>query len=135
MNFSINPEDESRYYQVGEMCFDRDDVGAVFEELVVDLDEEAVRVFLVKNWPLEYGEGVNLMIREGYEPEGMSSEDREALQGLYNDELFYELCEYPITTYSYFTDMFDHESPETEAMLEAVAQFANDHSSDGCKRE
>lgn len=131
MNFSINPEDESRYYQVGEMCFDRDEVGAVFAELVVDLDKEKVRVFLVKNWPLKYGEGVHLMIREGDQPEGMSSEDREALDDLYDDELFYALCEYPIIDYSYFTDGFGVDSPETQAMLEATAQFANGHSSGG----
>ncbi len=122
--FSINPKDESRYYRVDGFDFSSDDVAGTFAEIVGDLEQETVHEFLVENWPLQYGEGVNQMIRDGYSPEGIES-DMKRLQGLYNDDLFMALCKYPINSYTYFTDMFAGGDPECDSMLEEVAEFVS----------
>lgn len=122
--FSINPDDEERYYCVDDFSFSSDDVLGAFTELVGDLDREVLREFLVDNWPLQYGEGVNQMISDGYLPKGIKSEMKR-LRGLYNDELFLALCKYPLDSHSYFTDLFAGGDPECDSMLQDVAEFIN----------
>ena len=77
-----------------------------------------------EQWPLKYGEAVNLMIREGYSPENIE-EEMDELNGLFNEDLFYALCKYPLNSISYFSDQFSAGSSETDAMLQEVCNFIN----------
>jgi hypothetical protein len=47
------------------------------------------------------------------------------LKGLFNEDLFYALCKYPLNSVSYFSDQFASGSSETDAMLQKVCDFIN----------
>ena len=64
------------------------------------------------------------MMKEGYEPEGISI-DKEKLKALHNADLFFALCKYTINSLSYFSDQFMGGAPETDAMLNEVTDFIN----------
>ena len=57
-------------------------------------------------------------------PEGIE-DDREELKGLYNEDLFYALCKYPLNSLSYFSDQFSGGTSEANLMLQEVCDFIN----------
>ena len=124
VNFKIkkNPD---HYYSVNEITFPKDDdVYGVLFEIVNEYDLNSICSFLSKEWPLKYGEAVNLMIRDGYSPENIEQEMAE-LKGLFNEDLFYALCKYPLNSISYFSDQFSAGTSETDVMLHKVCDFIN----------
>jgi hypothetical protein len=64
------------------------------------------------------------MIRDGYYPENFEQE-RDQFKNLYNDELFYALCRYPLSSISFFSDQFSGGAPETNTMLLDVSDYIN----------
>ena len=123
--FKIKKRSPEHYYSVNDFTFPKDDdVAAVLLEIVDGCDLKTLCSFLSEQWPLKYGEAVNLMIREGYSPENIE-EEMDELNGLFNEDLFYALCKYPLNSISYFSDQFSAGSSETDAMLQEVCNFIN----------
>lgn len=110
----MNHHTNQRYYEVDGHKFDETDLSSAIYELIGDLDatQWSSVLEICKNlFPLEYGAGINEGIRAGWEPENIDPSVRE----LYNEDLFYALCDYPLTkeTYSYFTDQLSFEQGTT----------------------
>jgi len=125
VNFKIKKKTPDHYYSVNKITFPKDDdVYGVLFEIVNEYDLNSICIFLSEEWPLKYGEAVNLMIRDGYSPENIEQEMAE-LRGLFNEDLFYALCKYPLNSVSYFSDQFATGSSETDAMLQKVCDFIN----------
>lgn len=72
-----------------------------------------------------------MMIGEGYLPDNFE-EDRSELSELYNEDLFYALCKYPLNSISYFSDQFSSGTQDTDAMLKKVCSYINDNVSTDC---
>ena len=64
------------------------------------------------------------MIRDGYSPENIEQEMNK-LKDLFNEDLFYALCKYPLNSVSYFSDQFSAGALEKDAMLQKVCDFIN----------
>ena len=47
------------------------------------------------------------------------------LKDLFNEDLFYALCKYPLNSVSYFSDQFSAGTLETDTMLQKVCDFIN----------
>ena len=125
VKFKIKAKDPENYYSVDGITFSEDDLLGAFAEITQDQDLATLCNFLAEEWPLKYGEAVNLMITEGYYPENFE-EDKAELQELYNEDLFYALCKYPLSGTSYFSDQFSGGTPEADSMLEEVCNFVNE---------
>jgi len=125
IKFNIKLKSIDNYYTANGVSFSKEeDLSGIFTEITQDFDMAALCIFLADVWPLEYGEAVNLMIKEGYMPEGIE-DDREELKGLYNEDLFYALCKYPLNSLSYFSDQFSGGTSEANLMLQEVCDFIN----------
>jgi hypothetical protein len=125
VNFKIKKKNPDHYYSVNDFTFPKDDdVAGVLLEIVYEYDLKLLCSFLSEQWPLKYGAAVNLMIREGYSPENIEEEMAE-LNGLFNEDLFYALCKYPLNSISYFSDQFSAGASETDVMLQKVCDFIN----------
>jgi hypothetical protein len=123
--FSIAEDDSDNYYTANGVSFSKeDDLVGIFTEITADFDQAALCTFLAGAYPLVYGEAVNLMIKEGYEPEGIE-EDRDELERLWSEDLFYALCKYQLSSLSYFSDQFSSGTPEADSMLQEVCDFIN----------
>lgn len=123
----FNKKNPEQYYSVNDITFPKDDdVYGVLFEIVQNYDLEHLCSFLSEEWPLKYGEAVNMMIREGYLPENFD-EDRSELIQLFNEDLFYALCKYPLNSISYFSDKFSSGTQETDAMLKKICSYINDN--------
>ena len=125
VNFKIKKKNLDNYYSVNEVTFPKDDdVYGVLFEIVNEYDLNSICSFLSEEWPLKYGEAVNLMIRDGYSPENIEQEMTK-LKGLFNEDLFYALCKFPLNSISYFSDQFSAGASETDTMLQKVCNFIN----------
>jgi len=125
IKFKINKKDTDNYYSVNGVTFPKDDdVYGVLYEIIQEYDLNSICPFLSDRWPLKYGESVNLMIRDCYYPENFEQE-RDQFKNLYNDELFYALCRYPLSSISFFSDQFSGGAPETNTMLLDVSDYIN----------
>ena len=125
VNFKIKKNNPDNYYSVNELTFPKDDdVYGVLFEIVNEYDLSSICVFLSEEWPLKYGEAVNLMIKDGYSPENIE-EEMAKLKGLVNEDLFHALCKYPLNSVSYFSDQFSAGALETDTMLKKVCEFIN----------
>jgi len=125
VNFKIKKKNLDNYYSVNEVTFPKDDdVYGVLFEIVNEYDLNSICSFLSEEWPLKYGKAVNLMIRDGYSPENIEQEMTK-LKGLFNEDLFYALCKFPLNSISYFSDQFSAGASETDTMLQKVCNFIN----------
>jgi hypothetical protein len=125
VKFKIKKKTPDNYYSINGITFPKDDdVYGVLFEIVNEYDLNSICSLLSEEWPLKYGEAVNLMIRDGYSPENIEQEMAE-LKGLFNEDLFYALCKYPLNSISYFSDQFSAGTSETDVMLQKVCDFIN----------
>ena len=123
----FNKKNPDQYYSVNDITFPKDDdVYGVLFEIIQNYDLEQLCSFLSEEWPLKYGEAVNMMIGEGYLPDNFE-EDKSELSELYNEDLFYALCKYPLNSISYFSDQFSSGTQDTDAMLKKVCSYINDN--------
>ena len=122
--FEVDEDNFEEYYSVDGFGFEEGDVYGTFVQITQEIDLTLICRFLADRWPIIYGKAVNLMIKEGYEPEGISI-DKEKLMVLYNEDLFVALCKYTLNSLSYFSDQFIGGTPETDIMLNEVTDFIN----------
>lgn len=121
--FKINRSNEDEYYTVDGVVMAADE--AVGSELVyaAGLEHPQPLDYFRANYPMQYGQAVNMAIADGFKPVEIDDED---LSNLFNDELYEKLSEVdlPANTLSYFFDLFPGGDPESDEMLSGLAQAA-----------